>query len=120
MPDTTMTRIVQLTDLHVFADPDTRLYDIPTRELLQDVAAHVERHAGRVDHLVVTGDHTHDELPETYRAVRQILEPWLDRLWQVPGNHDDRATLRSVFGERTGGVGPDRVTFSFRACCSSR
>ena len=22
-------------------------------------------------------------------SVRQILEPWLDRLWQVPGNHDD-------------------------------
>ena len=110
-----MTRIVQISDLHVFADPDARLYGIPTREVLREVVAHVQEHAGRVDHLVVTGDHTHDELPETYRAVRQILEPWLDRLWQVPGNHDDRAALRSVFGDRTGGVGLDRVNFSFRA-----
>ena len=53
-----LTRIVQLTDLHLYADPDGRFYEIPTRELLQEVVAHVEQNAGRVDHLVVTGDHT--------------------------------------------------------------
>jgi len=110
-----VTRIVQLTDLHLFADPDERLFGIPTRELLRDVVAHVERHAGRVDHLVVTGDHTHDELPETCEAVREILRPWLDRLWQVPGNHDDRAVLRSVFADRIRGEGAERVNFVFEA-----
>ena len=109
-----MTRIVHLTDLHVFADPDERLFGIPTRELLRDAVAHVERHAGRVDHLVVTGDHTHDELPETYQAVREILRPWLDRLWLVPGNHDDRARLRSAFADRIGGDGAERINFAFR------
>ena len=29
------TRILQLSDLHAFADPDGRLFGIPTRELLQ-------------------------------------------------------------------------------------
>ncbi|MCJ7710445.1 MAG: metallophosphoesterase, partial [Chloroflexi bacterium] len=90
-----MTRIVQLTDLHVFADPSARLFGIPTRELLEDVVSHVEAHAGPVDHVVVTGDHTHDELPETYAAVRELLAPFLDRLWLLPGNHDDRAVLRA-------------------------
>ncbi len=111
----TVTRIVQLSDLHVFADPTERLFDIPTRELLLDVIAHIERHEGPVDHLVVTGDHTHEEMPEAYAAVREILHPWLDRLWQVPGNHDDRASLRSFFADRIGGEGDDRVTFAFRA-----
>ncbi len=111
----TTIRILQLTDLHLFADPDERLFGIPTRELLQDVVAHVERSEGAVDHLVVTGDHTHDELPETYAAVREILHPWLDRLWQVPGNHDDRAVLRSVFSDRIRGEGAEPVTFSFTA-----
>ena len=110
-----MTRIVQLTDLHLFADPDERLFGIPTRELLRDVVSHIQRHAGRVDHLVVTGDHTHDELPETYEAVREILRPWLGRLWQVPGNHDDRAVLRTVFSDRIQGDGDEPVTFSFPA-----
>ena len=75
-----LTRIVQLTDLHLYADPDARFYEIPTRELLQDVIAHVEQNAGRVDHLVVTGDHTNDDLAVTYEAVRDILQPWHDRV----------------------------------------
>ncbi len=110
-----VTRIVQLTDLHLFAEPEERLFGIPTRELLLDVTAHIERNEGRVDHLVVTGDHTHDELPQTYQAVREILGPWLDRLWQVPGNHDDRALLRSAFADRIDGAGAARVNFAFPA-----
>jgi Icc protein len=108
-------RIVQLSDLHVFADPEQRLFGIPTRQTLRDVVAHIEANAGGVDHLVVTGDHTHDELPETYAAVREILGPWGDRLWQVPGNHDDRAVLRAGFGDRIQGAGAERVRFSFDA-----
>ena len=110
-----VSRIVQLTDLHLFADPDERLFGIPTRETLRDVFAHVAEHAGRVDHLVITGDHTHDELPQTYEALREILAPWLGRLWQVPGNHDDRATLRSVFGDRIQGKDAEPIRFTFRA-----
>ena len=111
----TTTRILQLSDLHPFADPDERLYGIPTRELLEDVLAHVQESGVRPDHVVVTGDHTHDELPETYAAVRDLLEPFLDRLWLLPGNHDDRAVLRAAFDDRIPLDGADRITFSFRA-----
>jgi Icc protein len=109
------TRILQLSDVHRFADPDERLFGIPTRELFEDVLAHVERSGLRPDHVVVTGDHTHDELPQTYAAVREELAPFLDRLWLVPGNHDDRAVLRAAFDDRIPADGEGRVTFSFRA-----
>lgn len=108
-------RILQLTDLHVFADPLHRLKDIPTFELLQDVVAEIRASGQTFDHVVITGDHTHDELPETYRALRLLLEPWIDRLWQVPGNHDDRAVMRSVFGDRIGGQADERIKFEFSA-----
>ena len=36
---TMTTQILQLSDLHAFADPVERLFDIPTRELLEDVLA---------------------------------------------------------------------------------
>lgn len=111
----TTTRILQLTDLHLFEDPAERLMGIPTRELLLSVLEHVQMFGGQVDHLVVTGDHTHDEAPETYRAVRSALEPWGDRLWLVPGNHDDRAVLRTAFPDRIPGEAADRVEFAFRA-----
>lgn len=111
----TTTQILQLSDLHRFADPDERLFGIPTRELLEDVLAHVHASGLRPDHVVVTGDHTHDELPETYAAVRELLAPFLDRLWLLPGNHDDRARLRAAFAERIPSDGAGRITFSFRA-----
>ena len=109
------TRILQLSDVHRFADPDERLFGIPTRELFEDVLEHVERSGLRPDHVVVTGDHTHDELPETYAAVREALAPFLDRLWLVPGNHDDRVLLRAAFADRIPADGAGRVTFSVRA-----
>ncbi len=108
-------RILQLTDLHVLEDSEARLKGIPTRELLQDVIRKIQDSAEVVDHLVITGDHTHDELPTSYSAVRSILSPWLDRLWQVPGNHDDRTVMRSVFGDRISGAGQQRINFSFKA-----
>ena len=111
----TTTRILQLTDLHVFKDPATRLKGIPTFELLNDVVEFIRTSGETFDYVVVTGDHTHDELPESYSAVRSVLNPWIDRLFQVPGNHDDRAVLRSVFGDRIAGEGDDRVNFSFQA-----
>ena len=109
------TRILQLSDVHRFADPDERLFGIPTRELFEDVLAHVQRSGLRPDHVVVTGDQTHDELPETYAAVREELAPFVDRLWLLPGNHDDRAVLRAAFDDRIPADGGERVTFSFRA-----
>jgi Icc protein len=111
----TLTRIVQLTDPHLYAEPDARSYEIPTRELFLEVVAHVEKNAGRVDHLVVTGDHTNDDRAVTYEAMRDILQPWHDRYWFVPGNHEDRATLRATFPDRIPGEGAERINFSFTA-----
>jgi Icc protein len=104
--------ILQLTDLHVFCKPQMRLKGIPTRELLVDVIQHIIDSGEAFDAVVITGDHTHDELRETYEAVADLLQPWRDRLFQVPGNHDDRSVLRSVFSDRIVGVGDERINFS--------
>lgn len=110
-----MFRILQLTDLHVFREAHTTLKGIPTRELLQDVVQFIEASAQTFDAVVVTGDHTHDEMPESYEAVRQLLLPWADRLFQVPGNHDDRNVMRSIFGDRIASPADELIRFSFEA-----
>ena len=81
----TDTLILQLSDLHLFADPAERLFGIPTRELLQDVLAHVEASGIRPDHVIVTGDHTHDELPQSYEAARGLLRPLARPALAPPG-----------------------------------
>lgn len=103
-------RVIQISDLHVFSDPAARLKGIPTRELLCDVLSAIESSEPDLDALIITGDHTHDELESTYRDIHDLLTPWLDRLHLVPGNHDDRTELRRVFPDYV----PDapRLTFS--------
>ena len=86
-------RILQLTDLHVFAEPNARLKGIPTRECLQDVVVHILATEQPFDFVIVTGDHTHDERHESYQTVREILNPWLDRLWQVMNDCIDRGLV---------------------------
>src|SRR4051794_10301182 len=109
------TTILQLSDLHRSADADARLFGVPTGVLLEEVLAHVWESGLRPDHVVVTGDLAHDDRAETYAALRALLEPVLDRLWLLPGNHDDRATLRAAFGDRIPGQGSDRINFAFTA-----
>lgn len=108
-----VTRILQLTDLHVFSEANQRLKGIPTRECLQDIVDHIVAHEEPFDRVIVTGDHTHDELPESYAAVREILAPWHKQLWQVPGNHDDRSLLRNTFSDLINGDAAEQIRFQF-------
>lgn len=108
-------RIVQLTDLHVFRDRQTLLKGVATWHFLEQVVELLRRLDPRPDAVVITGDHTHDELPETYQAIRKLLHPWLDRLWQVPGNHDDRTELRKAFHDRINGTADAPIRFGFSA-----
>jgi Icc protein len=102
--------IVQLTDCHLFTDPDGSLRDIATLPRLRRVIEDIRSRAPDFDLLVVTGDTAHDEAEATYEEFRAALGDWTDRLWIVPGNHDDRAALRRVFPAATEAIG-DRVGF---------
>lgn len=108
-------KILQITDLHVFADHNARLKGIPTRETLIDTLADIRLRHADLDYMVVTGDHTHDELPETYADLADLLSEWKDRLFQVPGNHDERGLLLHTFPPANGlrRSPGDCVTFAF-------
>lgn len=107
-------RVLQLSDLHLFADPSQRLAGVPTRESLIEVRRFIDSQPGSFDHVIITGDFTHDELAETYESVRDILGDWVDRCRIVPGNHDDRGAMRQVFQDLIP-TSTGAVTFSFHA-----
>ena len=107
-------QLLQLTDLHLFADPDKRLKGVPTRAAFLDVWQSVRADARAFDLLVITGDLAHDEQLETYEFLRGLLGEWVARCRLIPGNHDSRPLLRQVFPEAVpGGDGP--LTFSVSA-----
>lgn len=109
-----MTRLLQLTDFHIFADHSKRLKGIDTNSCLEHVVQHVLASGVAIDHVIVTGDHTHDEEPDSYAFAKSQLQRLAEHWWQVPGNHDDRSTLRSVF-PNVDGTGDDQIRFQFDA-----
>ena len=104
-------RIVQITDLHLMADPLGELKGVCTRTNLQAVLDVLRRDFGSAERLIVTGDLAHDELLETYEVLREMLAQWLPKLRVIGGNHENRAFMRQVFGERVTAV-DDRNVFA--------
>lgn len=108
-----MARIIQITDLHVLQDPQALLKGVDVRYFLERVVEQLREQESACDALVITGDHTHDELEASYCYLRDLFAPWSDRLFQVPGNHDERRILRSVFSARIDGHHGDLIQFHF-------
>ncbi|NTX41238.1 metallophosphoesterase [Myxococcus sp. CA051A] len=73
--------LAHLSDLHLDLSPDS---DASAQALLSAVQA------SRADHVVLTGDLTHQGSREEYRRFVDIFAPLLDtgRLTFIPGNHD--------------------------------
>ncbi len=97
-----MPLVLQLSDTHLLAEPQARLRGVPTRETLADVLALALARHPSIDRIVLTGDLAHDESPATYEALRMLLGPHEARARPLPGNHDDRDALRTVFPELPG------------------
>jgi len=73
--------LAHLSDLHLDL---TRESDATATALVETLLAE------RVDHVVVTGDLTHQGSRSEYRRFRELFAPLLDagRLTFIPGNHD--------------------------------
>jgi len=95
--DSPVLRIAQITDTHLYADPENTLLGLKTRHCLQQVA---ELAARRKPHLVVaSGDLAHDASPTAYRAVRDCLEPLAVPVYCLPGNHDEAMEMRKCMND---------------------
>lgn len=103
-------RLIQLTDLHLWADPLGEVRGVRTRETFERVLAAAIPFLDSADRLIITGDLTHDEQLATYEFLRERLQPWISKLRVIPGNHDDRTLLRTVFADRVMACG-ERIVF---------
>jgi Icc protein len=90
-------RIVQVTDPHLYRDPDGVLAGVSTWKTFRAVLGRIERQHGDFDHLILTGDLAQDGELETYLMLREALGDWIERCRIIPGNHDDPANLRKAF-----------------------
>jgi 3',5'-cyclic-AMP phosphodiesterase len=91
------TTIVQLSDTHI-REPGRLAYGVvDTAAFLQQAVSSVLALRQQPDAVVVTGDLVDFGRAAEYARLRQLLAPLTMPLYLMPGNHDDRATLRAAF-----------------------
>lgn len=86
-------RVVQLTDIHLLADDQALLKGIATTASLQAVLTHLQAQPDRPDLLLLTGDLSQDESPQSYDRLVDLLTPLAIPSYWLPGNHDHPATM---------------------------
>ena len=93
-------RLVQISDCHIFADAESRLLGMDTRESLRAVCAAIEREQPGLDGLLATGDLSQDASPASYEYLARQFDAFGVPVFWLPGNHDDLATMaRHFLGE---------------------
>ena len=91
-------RLLQLSDLHLHADPSGHLRGTVTRDTLRRcIEAGLAE--GPYDGILVSGDIVHDE-PMGYRHLRDLLAGSNIPVMCLPGNHDNPAALHAAFTDR--------------------
>ncbi len=92
--------IAHISDPHV-AGGGKKAYNIaPTAESLARCVDHINQLNPQPELVLVTGDITNGGLAEEAEQAVKVLNRLRHPFYIVPGNHDDRSTLRSVFGGR--------------------
>lgn len=107
-------RIIQITDCHLFADPNVELKGVATRTRFEATIAAIRQRFSALDRLIITGDLAHDEALATYQQLRGSLGDFAERTRVIPGNHDNREFMTDVFPDQSTDTADGRVTFSER------
>ncbi len=89
--------IAQITDFHIKARGKLAYRVVDTASCLAAVVAALTRLEPAPDIVVATGDLTDFGRPEEYELLRELLAPLERPVYLIPGNHDDRETMRRIF-----------------------
>lgn len=92
--------IAQISDLHIAAGEQKTFGVAPMAENLQRCVLHINALMPKPDLVLITGDIANDGLLAETRRASMILEQLDIPFYLVPGNHDNRQILNSVFGNQ--------------------
>ena len=89
--------IAQVTDTHIDSRAKATYDLIDTATSLESSVAAILDLGLDVDACLITGDLVHHGLRSDYELLRKIIKPLPMPIFMIPGNHDDRETMRDAF-----------------------
>mgnify|MGYP005848283313 CR=1 FL=1 len=94
MTETHSIQLLQITDTHLYADPEGRLKGVRTERSLNAVIEQVLATAPPFEFVLSTGDLVHDDSDAAYERFRSQLQRLGRPVFCLPGNHDELEKLR--------------------------
>jgi 3',5'-cyclic-AMP phosphodiesterase len=92
-----MLRIVQISDIHLFADPDKELLGVNTQASFQAVCDKILNEENAVQLILLSGDLSQDHTEGSYLQLSDMLKPLGVPVYYAPGNHDDLTLMTRLF-----------------------
>ena len=86
--------LLQVTDTHLFADPNGELHKMNTLNSLNRVLDFICRNERQIDCLIATGDIAQDSSLNAYKNFMLAIEKFKSPFFWVPGNHDSFSLMR--------------------------
>ena len=105
--------IVQISDTHLFEDPQTRLWGVAPEHRLDQVMDALCAAAPEPELILVTGDCSADGSVASYERLREKLARLGAPAYYLPGNHDDAALMAAMLMNRT--LDKEKLCFAFEA-----
>jgi Icc protein len=97
-----MTTILQISDPHLLSQAEGTLKGVPTAESLRLVLQRARKEIADPVRVILSGDLSHEETVAGYELLKELLRDWTGRSLLIPGNHDDRRGMRTVFDQVPG------------------
>ncbi|MEX1198994.1 MAG: 3',5'-cyclic-AMP phosphodiesterase [Pseudohongiellaceae bacterium] len=89
-------RVVQITDSHLYGDPDAELLKMNTQDSFERVLERVAECESGMDLILATGDIAQDASPSAYQRFVRYLQPFRVPFYWIPGNHDRRSVMAGM------------------------
>ncbi|MDP2571823.1 phosphodiesterase [Vibrio penaeicida] len=95
-----MSRILQITDVHLAARPSTVSDVLNTHQIFENAVKKIQSDLpmlGEIDAVIVTGDISDKGDLSSYEVFKSIIDQLQLPYFLIPGNHDKREPLRQCF-----------------------
>ena len=94
--DKLMINVIQITDLHLYADRNKTANNINTFKSAQLVFETINADEVDFDMLILSGDLSDDESYESYENLKYLLRNFECPIYLMPGNHDSPQKIKSI------------------------
>ena len=95
------TRVVQISDCHLFKDTEGKLLGINTQSSLELVLDLVRAEQKEIDLFLCTGDLSQDCSPEAYKRFHNAISTYKKPAYWLPGNHDSVPVMKRTLQDDT-------------------